>query len=188
MSTVHKTIDGVSACGFQLRLNETMETICGHSTVLQTVSNGTGGHLIMFAKYGNGSGIGRQRCGMGSVNVWEIISPDDPDHENGTKLFNSCIVIGPGHAVIMFFVSRSSAKHPGVSYITDFVGLQKYMSKGLRSFERVIQAPGLPHPIHRAGSELSDRSDDNNAANETYESRKLKREIKFTVESDEEKN
>ncbi|GFW96032.1 hypothetical protein TNCV_957461 [Trichonephila clavipes] len=41
-----------------------------------------------------GSGISRQiRDGIWK---WDIVSPDDPDQDNGTKLLNYCIAIGPG--------------------------------------------------------------------------------------------
>ncbi|GFW80486.1 hypothetical protein TNCV_2415881 [Trichonephila clavipes] len=30
------------------------------------------------------------------VNMGKIVNPDDPDQDNGTKLLNYCIVIGPG--------------------------------------------------------------------------------------------
>ncbi|GFW25120.1 hypothetical protein TNCV_3156231 [Trichonephila clavipes] len=33
----------------------------------------------------------------------EIVSPDDPDQDNGTKLLNYCIVIGPGQGIIYTF-------------------------------------------------------------------------------------
>ncbi|GFW08658.1 hypothetical protein TNCV_2776791 [Trichonephila clavipes] len=30
------------------------------------------------------------------IRKWQIVNPDDPDQDNGTKLLNYCIVIGPG--------------------------------------------------------------------------------------------
>ncbi|GFX59954.1 hypothetical protein TNCV_4984651 [Trichonephila clavipes] len=30
--------------------------------------------------------------------MWEIVTPDDPDQDNGTKLLNYCIDIGPGQS------------------------------------------------------------------------------------------
>ncbi|GFS90486.1 hypothetical protein TNCV_4096951 [Trichonephila clavipes] len=30
------------------------------------------------------------------IRKWEIVNPDDPDQDNGAKLLNYCIVIGPG--------------------------------------------------------------------------------------------
>ncbi|GFX39955.1 hypothetical protein TNCV_2647181 [Trichonephila clavipes] len=41
-----------------------------------------------------GSGISRQM--WDGIRKWKIVSPDDPDQDNGTKLLNYCIVIGPG--------------------------------------------------------------------------------------------
>ncbi|GFU29753.1 hypothetical protein TNCV_4745781 [Trichonephila clavipes] len=35
------------------------------------------------------SGISRQ------IWKWQIVNPDDPDQDNGTKLLNYCIAIGP---------------------------------------------------------------------------------------------
>ncbi|GFY01254.1 hypothetical protein TNCV_5077211 [Trichonephila clavipes] len=32
------------------------------------------------------------------IRKWEIVNPDDPDEDNGTKLLNYCIVIGPGQS------------------------------------------------------------------------------------------
>ncbi|GFT76082.1 hypothetical protein TNCV_1255631 [Trichonephila clavipes] len=46
---------------------------------------------------------------MGSVK-WEIVSPDDPDQDNGTKLSNYCIAIGPGQ------VSKISIKPDLLNY------------------------------------------------------------------------
>ncbi|GFT30493.1 uncharacterized protein TNCV_2377751 [Trichonephila clavipes] len=33
------------------------------------------------------------------IRKWEIVNPDDPDQNNGTKLLNYCIVIGPGQGL-----------------------------------------------------------------------------------------
>ncbi|GFV40440.1 uncharacterized protein TNCV_4493971 [Trichonephila clavipes] len=32
---------------------------------------------------------------------WKFVNPDDPDQNNGTKLLNYCIVIGPGQMMMI---------------------------------------------------------------------------------------
>ncbi|GFX51864.1 hypothetical protein TNCV_3062821 [Trichonephila clavipes] len=37
----------------------------------------------------------------------EIVNPDDPNQNNGTKLLNYCIVIGPGQVAAIRRISHS---------------------------------------------------------------------------------